>query len=99
MPFPVLHRGVVFSAEHDNTYTFWHDDDPQKKYCSVFNAEPLSDDGDVHYFLATSNVSRYRESPSLLSDVLILPLGSYEFFDRETVLDFRELCIVPLQSS
>lgn len=91
----MLSRGIVFRAEHDSTYEFWgNDQPPRSKLCLAFNADPVSDGGDVHYFLTTSKVTRYRETPSILSDVLILPPGSYDFFPDETLLDFRRLCVV-----
>jgi hypothetical protein len=95
---PDLHRGVVFRAEHDRSYPFWgNDEPPRSKLCLVFNADPVRPGDDVHYFLATSKVAKYRESPSILSDVLILPPASYPFFPQETLIDFRNLCVVALE--
>lgn len=91
---PALRRGAVFLAEHDNSYPFW-DGPPRKKLCLVFNVEPVSH-GDVHYFFATSKVWKYRAMPSIMTDVRVLPQGSYDFFPEETLLDFRYLHIVPL---
>ncbi|HXH95429.1 MAG TPA: hypothetical protein VNN25_27885 [Thermoanaerobaculia bacterium] len=97
MAIAALHRGVIFRAEHDDSYPFWGDNEPPRsKLCLVFNADPVQE-GDVHYFLATSKVDRYRESPSILSDVLILPPASYPFFPRETLIDFRRLCVVSIE--
>jgi hypothetical protein len=80
MPTPTLRRGMVFRAEHDDTYDFWGDDQPPRsKLCLVFNAEPVSGGGEVHYFLSTSKVAKLRETPSILSDVLILPAGRTTF--------------------
>jgi len=84
MAIAALHRGVIFRAEHDDSYPFWGDNEPPRsKLCLVFNADPVQE-GDVHYFLATSKVDRYRESPSILSDVLILPPASYTSFSIDT---------------
>lgn len=91
-----LYRGTVFRAEHDSTYDFWGSEQPPRsKLCLVFNADPVSDGDEVQYFLTTSKVTKYRETPSILSDVLILPPASYDFFPDETLLDFRHLCVVP----
>jgi len=96
MPGPVLRRGTVFRAEHDDSFAFWESGDPRWKLCLVFNVTPPDNADDVYYFLATSKVSKYRENPSILSDTLILPAGAYPFFPEETLLDFRTLCIVSL---
>ncbi len=96
MGIPTLNRGVIFRAEHDDSYPFWGDNQARSKLCLVFNAEPVGEGEDVHYFLATSKIARHRESPSILSDVLILPPASYPFFPLETLIDFRSLCVVPV---
>jgi hypothetical protein len=97
MAIPVLHRGVIFRAEHDDSYPFWGDNEARSKLCLVFNADPVREGDDVHYFLATSKIARHRESPSILSDVLILPPDSYPFFPLETLIDFRSLCVVSIE--
>ena len=97
MGIPTLHRGVIFRAEHDDSYPFWGDNEARSKLCLVFNAEPVREDDDVHYFLATSKITKHRESPSILSDVLILPPASYPFFPLETLIDFRSLCVVSIE--
>jgi hypothetical protein len=48
-----LYRGMVFRAEHDSTYDFWGGEQPRNKLCLVFNAAPVSEGEDVHYFLTT----------------------------------------------
>ena len=91
-----LGRGAVFGASHDASYDFWVSGEPKWKMCLAFNVNPPAANDDVHYFIATSNVGFFRENPHLLSDVLILPARAYPFFPEETVLDFRDLCVVPL---
>jgi|ERR1051325_2732192 hypothetical protein len=95
---PTLHRGTVFRAEHDNTYEFWGSGAPRSKYGVVFNAAPVAGESneEVLYFLCTSKVSKLREKPAVLSDVMILPAGEYTFFPDETAIDCRSLCAVPL---
>jgi L-ascorbate metabolism protein UlaG (beta-lactamase superfamily) len=89
----MLYRGTVFRAMHDSSYPFWRDGEPpREKFGVVFNVEPVSH-GDVHYFLTSSKIWKYQD---VLSDVLILPVGSYDFFPEETLIDFRYLRIVPL---
>jgi len=97
MEIPDLHRGVIFRAEHDDSYPFWGDNEPRSKLCLVFNADPVLEGDDVHYFLATSKIAKHRESPSILSDVLILSPASYPFFPLETLIDFRSLCVVSVE--
>ena len=97
MSAPVLRRGIVFRAEHDDSFGFWVSEGSRSKLCVVFNAKEPEVNDDVHYFLATSKVARYRENPTLLSDVLILPAGLYACFPEETLIDFRELCVVPFR--
>ena len=89
----MLDRGTVFRAIHDSSYAFWHDDEPPRaKFCVVFNVNPVSH-GDVHYFMTSSRIWKYQD---VLSDVLIIPPGTYDFFPEETLIDVRYLCIVPL---
>lgn len=85
----------MFRAEHDDSFDFWKSSEPRWKLCLVFNAVPPSAPDDIHYFLTTSKVASFRERPSLLSDVLILPAGTYPFFPQETLIDFRSLHVVP----
>jgi hypothetical protein len=92
---PHLQRGSVFRAEHDPSFIGWHDDEPRSKICVVFNATPPSLTDDVHYFMATSQVTIYRENPNLMGDALEFPKGSYPFFTKDTVVNFRELYVVP----
>jgi hypothetical protein len=90
-----LRRGMVFRAQHDDTFAFWGTDQPPRsKLGLVFNASPVSDGSDVQYFLTTTKVGRFRETPSILTDVLIVPAGTYPFWPEETLIDFRHLCIV-----
>jgi hypothetical protein len=93
---PVVPRGCVFRAEHDSSYEFWNSADPRWKRCLAFNTTPCEPSGDVHYFIATSKLTYFRENPQLLSDVLIIPEKSYRFFPDETAIDFRDLRVVPL---
>jgi hypothetical protein len=95
MTGPTLQRGTVFRAEHDDSFDFWRSPEPRNKIALVFNATPVDAAADVHYFLATSKVMRYRENPAVLSDTLIFPAGTYPFFTEETLLDFSTLCTVP----
>jgi hypothetical protein len=95
-PVPQLVRGTVFRAEHDDSFEFWNSSDPRSKLCLTFNLTPPTAGGDVHYFLATSKVSSYRENPSILSDTFIISPGRYAFFPDETLIDFRTLCVVPM---
>lgn len=93
----VLPRGCVFRAEHDASYDFWNSDDPRWKRCLAFNSTPPEPAGDVHYFVATSQINYFRENPHLLSEVLILQPNRYRFFPEETAIDFRDLRIVSLE--
>jgi hypothetical protein len=95
MAAPDLLRGTVFRAEHDDSFEFWRSPAPRNKIGLVFNVNRVDAPGDVHYFLATSKVSKYRENPAVLSDTLIFPAGTYPFFTEETLLDFTSLCTVP----
>jgi hypothetical protein len=95
MPGPTLQRGTVFRAEHDDSFDFWRSPEPRNKIALVFNRNPVGSSDDVHYFLATSKVSKYRENPAVLGDTLIFAAGSYPFFTEETLLDFTNLCTVP----
>jgi hypothetical protein len=93
---PDLDRGSVFGADHDTTFRFWVAN-PKWKRCLLFNLTPPEATDDAHYFIATaSGVHYFREHPWLLSDVLIFAAGSYAFFPKETAIDFRSLCIVPI---
>ena len=92
----VLQRGTVFGAQHDDTYDWWQSEEPKWKWCLVFNAKPLQPDEDVLYFVATSQLTYFRENPNLLTDILILAAGTYPFFPVETAIDFRDLRMVPL---
>lgn len=96
MRIPTLRRGVIFRAEHDASFDFWGSEAPRWKLGLAFNAEPPTPSEDVLYFLATSKVSKFRETPSILSDTLIFPVGAYSFFPDETLIDFRTLCAAPL---
>lgn len=97
MPLQELRRGCVFGADHDTTLEFWVSD-PKWKRCLLFNLAPPQESGDAHYFIATaSGVHYFLENSNLLSDVLILPANAYPFFPKETALDFRELCVVPMK--
>jgi hypothetical protein len=91
-----LQRGCVFRAEHDPSYDFWKSADARWKLCLTFNSTPPDATSDVHYFIATSKLTYFRENPQLLSEVLILPARTYSFFPEETAIDFRDLHIVPL---
>lgn len=42
-------------------------------------------------------MDNYRENPSILSDTIIIDAGAYDFFPQETLVDFRTLCVVPLE--
>src|SRR5438105_2874652 len=98
----LLQRGCVFRSEHDPSYEFWKSADARWKLCLTFNSAPAEVTDDVHYFIATSKLTYFRENPHLLSEVLILPANTYSFFPDETAIDFRDLYIVPfakLQSS
>jgi hypothetical protein len=90
-----LHRGCVFRAEHDSSYEFWKSADARWKLCLTFNATPPDATGDVHYFIATSKLTYFRENPHLLSEVLIFQPNTYSFFSEETAIDLRDLHIVP----
>src|SRR6266498_1266255 len=92
----VVTRGCVFRAEHDSSYDFWNSSDPRWKLCLAFNSKPPESSGDIDYFIATSQLTYFRENPLLLTDVLILPANTYRFFPEETAIDFRYLRIVPL---
>ena len=89
-----LRRGSVFRAHHDSSYEFWSSDEPRWKLCLAFNSAPPDPAGDVHYFLATSKLTYFRENPHLLSEVLIFPPNMYSFFPEETAIDFRDLRVV-----
>jgi hypothetical protein len=91
-----LQRGCAFRAEHDSSYEFWKSTNARWKLCLAFNSTPPAAAGDVHYFIATSKLTYFRENPHLLSDVLIFPPNTYSFFPEETAIDFRDLHIVPL---
>jgi hypothetical protein len=91
-----LQRGCIFKAEHDASYEFWKSADARWKLCLTFNSTPPQSTGDVHYFIATSKLTYFRENPHLLSEVLIFPANTYGFFPEETAIDFRDLHIVPL---
>jgi hypothetical protein len=93
---PVLTRGTVFRAEHDASFIGWHDDEPRWKICIAFDAQPPGETDYVHYFMATSNVAKYRENPVLMGDVAFFAKNSYPFFSKETAVDFRELNSVTL---
>lgn len=45
--------------------------------------------------MATSQVTIYRENPNLMGDALEFPKGSYPFFTKDTVVNFREVYVVP----
>lgn len=92
-----LRRGCVFGADHDTSFNFWVAD-PKWKRCLLFNLSPPGNSDEAHYFIATaSGVHYFREHEHLLSDVLIFPAGAYPFFPKETAIDFRELCVVPVK--
>lgn len=93
---PDLPRGCVFRAEHDSSYEFWKSDEPRWKRCLAFNAVPPAAADDVHYFIATSKLTYFRENPHFLSDILIFPANAYPFFPEETAIDFRDLRVVAL---
>jgi len=96
MPLAELRRGCVFGADHDTSLDFWVSD-PKWKRCLLFNTSPPTDAETAHYFIASaSSVSYFRENGHLMSDALILPANSYPFFPKETALDFRVLCKVPM---
>jgi hypothetical protein len=95
-PEIVLPRGCVFRAEHDSSYEFWNSDNPRWKLCLAFNVTPPEASDDVHYFIATSQLTYFRENPHLQSEILILPGNAYRFFPDETAIDFRELRVVSL---
>jgi hypothetical protein len=90
-----LERGCVFRAEHDASYEFWKSTDARWKRCLAFNSEPADAASDVHYFLATSKLTYFRENPHLLSEVMIFSPHAYSFFPEETAIDFRDLHVVP----
>jgi hypothetical protein len=90
-----VERGCVFRAEHDASYEFWRSAEARWKLCLAFNSKPAEPAGDVHYFLATSKLTYFRENPHLLSEVLIFPASVYSFFPEETAIDFRDLHVVP----
>jgi hypothetical protein len=90
-----LQRGCVFRAEHDESYEFWKSADARWKLCLTFNSTPPAPTDDVHYFLATSKRTYFRENPHLLSEVVIFPPNTYSFFPEATAIDFRDLLIVP----
>jgi hypothetical protein len=90
-----LQRGCVFRAEHDTSYEFWKSAESRWKLCLTFNSTSLEATGDVHYFIATSKLTYFRENPHLLSEVLIFQPNTYSFFPEETAIDFRDLHIVP----
>ncbi|HEV7573479.1 MAG TPA: hypothetical protein VGQ21_18430 [Thermoanaerobaculia bacterium] len=91
----LLQRGCVFRAEHDASYEFWKSPDARWKLCLAFNSIPADTTSDVHYFIATSKLTYFRENPHLLSEVLIVPPNLYSFFPEETAIDFRDLHVVP----
>ena len=88
-------RGTIFRAEHDSSFDFWESAEPRKKFCIAFNLSAITEKDDVHYFICTKDVSRFRENTSLLSDCLIVPKGSYNCFPLETAIDTSYLCVVP----
>jgi hypothetical protein len=93
-----LVRGCIFAAEHDPSFgSAWVSEVAEWKKCLAFNLAPaISDSDEAHYFLATAEVWRFKENPQLMSEVLILPAGKYDFFPKETAIEFSELWIVPL---
>jgi len=94
-PAVQMRRGTVFRAVHDEDYEFWVRDEPRSKFCIVFNLTPPSEGDDVHYFITTKDVTRYRETPLLLSECVILAKGTYPFFELETAIQLDSLCVVP----
>lgn len=97
MTIPQIARGVVFGVEHDSSYEFWVSGESRWKLCVAFNVKPPKLDEDVLYFICTSNAGFFREHPHFLSDVVLFPAKSYQFFPDETVLDLRTLATVPLK--
>lgn len=89
-----MQRGTIFRAVHDDTYENWQRDEPQWKFCVVFNVQSPSERDDVHYFFTTKNVEKYTEHPLLLSECLILAKGTYGCFPLETAIEFDQLQIV-----
>ena len=75
-----LQRGCVFRAHHDSSYEFWISPEPRWKLCLAFNYTPADATGYVHYFIATSKLTYFRENPHLFSEVLIFPPNVYNFF-------------------
>jgi hypothetical protein len=92
-PASPIKRGTIFQAIHDDTYESWERDEPRKKYGIVFNALPPTENDDVHYFLTTKDTSYYLENPSLVTECLILPKGSYSCFRFDTAIQFDEFII------
>lgn len=93
-----LARGCIFAAEHDPSYgPAWVSGQSEWKKCLAFNLGTITSDADdAHYFLATAEVWRFRENPQLMSEVFILPGGKYDFFPKDTAIEFSELWIVPV---
>jgi hypothetical protein len=86
----------VFRAEHDDTFVGWYDSEPRWKICVAFNVAPPRPEDDVLYFMATSQVTLYRENPVLMGDALEFPRDSYPFFTKDTIVNFREVYAAPL---
>jgi hypothetical protein len=94
-----IERGCVFGAEHDPSYgNAWISDEVEWKKCLAFNLGPAvtADADDVHYFLATAELWRFRENPQLMSEVCFFDANSYPFFGQETAIEFSYLWRVPL---
>lgn len=90
-----VRRGMVFRAEHDDSFAGWMGDEPRAKFGVVFNAASLTSPAeDVHYFLTTKNVERFTENLTLIDECVILQKGSYSFLPHETAIDLTELWVV-----
>jgi len=87
--------GIDLQSRARLVLRFWKSTEPRWKLCLAFNSIPPGTDGDVHYFIATSKITYFRENSHLLSEVLVFPPDAYDFFPEETAIDFRELRIVP----
>jgi hypothetical protein len=92
-------RGCIFGAEHDPSFgDTWVSQSAEWKKCLAFNVGPaVTDDSEnVHYFLATAELWRFRENPQLLTEVCFFAANSYPFFPQETAIEFSYLWTVPL---
>ncbi|MGH9315517.1 MAG: hypothetical protein ACRD1P_00175 [Thermoanaerobaculia bacterium] len=86
-----LTRGTVFwfksSLLDDGEHTV------KEKFAVVVCSEVENDE--ILFVYATSRVEKYQSTP-FVSETVPLPVGSYPFFKKETLLNVRDLKAIPL---